>query len=185
MDYITLLIIALGLSVDSFAISVSCGIMLQEIKLKQSLKIAGFLSVFQGLMPVLGWFAGMSFKSLIQSYDHWVAFGLLLAVGMKMIIDSFRKKSNKKLDPTNTLVLIGFSVATTIDALIVGISFGLLGTSIISASLIIFLVTFIMSMTGLYLGCRFCKLINYKLDVIAGIVLISIGTKILIEHTWM
>lgn len=183
MDYITLLIIALGLSVDSFAISVSSGIMLQEVKLNQTLKIAGFLSVFQGLMPVLGWFAGNSFKDIIQSYDHWIAFGLLLLVGAKMAFDSFGKHQSKKVDPTNTLVLITFSLATTIDALIVGISFGILGTPIIISSIIIFLVTFIVSMIGLYLGCRFCKLVNYKLDLIAGIVLFLIGLKILIEHT--
>lgn len=185
MDYITLLIIALGLSVDSFAISVSSGLMLQEIKLKQTLKIAGFLSIFQGLMPVLGWIAGMSFKNLIQSYDHWIAFGLLLIVGLKMIFDSLGKKTSKKVDPTNTYVLITFSVATTIDALIIGISFGLLDTPIVIASFIIFLITFIISMIGLYLGCRFCKLMNYKLDLIAGIVLIGIGSKILIEHLFL
>jgi putative Mn2+ efflux pump MntP len=183
MDIISLFIIALGLSADSFAVSVSSGIIIPDIKWKQSLKIAFFLGIFQALMPVLGWLIGFSFKDLISNYDHWIAFGLLLLVGLKMVIDGAKSKHHKKINPAQTMVLIGLSIATTIDALIVGVGFAFLDVNITWASIMIGVVTFSASISGIYLGCRFCKLINYKLDMIAGFVLIAIGLKILLEHT--
>lgn len=185
MDFFSILIIALGLSADSFAISVTSGVILKRVSFYQTFKIAFFLAFFQGIMPVIGWMAGYSFKLMIADYDHWVAFILLLAIGLKMIFDGLKDKSvDEKINPLNTIVLIGLSVATSIDALIVGVSFGILEVKILISSIIIFLITFLASSTGLKLGCRFSKLVKYKLDVIAGIVLIGIGTKILVEHLY-
>jgi putative Mn2+ efflux pump MntP len=183
VDLLTLFLIALGLTADSFAVSVSSGIILNKVKLSQSLKIAFFLAFFQGIMPVIGWALGFGFKDMIKSYDHWVAFSLLFFVGAKMIWEGYKSKpGSKRIDPTNTLVLILMAIATSIDALIVGLSFAFMDVDILFSSVLIGLMTFTVSMAGIYLGCKFCRLINYKLDVVAGFVLIGIGIKIMIEH---
>jgi len=185
LDLFSIFIIALGLSVDSFAISVTSGIILKNISISQTVKIGFFLSFFQAGMPVIGWLAGYSFKSMIVNYDHWLAFFLLFAIGLKMLIDGFKNKPiDNKINPLNMIVLIGLSVATSIDALIVGVSFGVLEAPILISAIIIGSITFIASVAGLKLGCRFSKLVKLKLDAIAGIVLIGIGTKILIEHLY-
>lgn len=184
MDFFTIIIIALGLSADSFAISVSSGIIISKIEFSKAMKIAFFLAIFQGTMPLIGWFLGVGFSEIIKDYDHWISFILLLFVGAKMIYDDFKKDENKsRINPLKTVVLIGLAIATSIDALIVGISFGLLEYPIIISCSIIFIATLLVSLSGIYLGCRFCRLINYKLVSIAGVVIIGIGVKILLEHT--
>jgi putative Mn2+ efflux pump MntP len=184
MSIIAIIIIALGLSADSFAISVSSGIILKKVTNNQAFKIAGFLAIFQAIMPVIGWFAGNSLKNLISDYDHWVAFSLLFLIGAKMIYENFSSKPNNKFNPLDTKVLIGLSIATSIDALVIGVGLGLLDTPILLSSLIIGIVTFIVSLIGVKLGCKFCKYIDYKLEAIAGGVLILLGLKILIEHLY-
>lgn len=184
MGIFSIIIIALGLSADSFAVSVSSGIILKKTTFNQALKIAGFLAIFQALMPVIGWFAGNTLKNYISDYDHWVAFSLLFLLGLKMIYENFNEKPHKKFNPLDIKILLGLSVATSIDALIVGVGIGLLESSIILSSIIIGIVTFIVSYIGIKLGCKFCKYIDYKLEAIAGGVLILLGTKILIEHLY-
>lgn len=184
MSIFTIIIIALGLSADSFAVSVTSGIILKKVNYIQAFKIAGFLAVFQAIMPIIGWFAGNSLKDVIRDYDHWIAFLLLFLIGAKMIYENFNETPHNKFNPLNTKVLIGLSFATTIDALIIGIGIGLLDYPILSSSIIIGIVTFIVSFIGVKLGCAFCKYINYKLEAIAGGVLILLGLKILIEHLY-
>jgi manganese efflux pump family protein len=182
LSILELIIIALGLSMDSFAVSLSSGT-LHCVTPKKGIKIAVVFAVFQAFMPVLGWLLGSTFKNLIEQVDHWIAFSLLFLIGFKMIIEAFKQKSEeRKFNINKDYVLIMLALATTIDAFVVGISFGFLNVSIIKASIIIGLVTFIISYSGIYVGKlnRFIK--PRTAELIGGLVLIGIGLKILLEH---
>lgn len=133
-------------------------------------------------MPVLGWLCGLSIKSLIESFDHWIAFGLLLIIGTKMIFESFKAKENKTLDPLNLKFIIVMAIATSIDALVVGISFAIIDVNIILAVFIIGSVTFIASMLGVLFGKNSGSRLGKRMEVLGGIILICIGIKILVEH---
>ena len=150
---ITFLFIGIGLSFDSFAVSVSCGLVKKHIRFTQACYVAGVLAFFQGLFPVIGWLIGKSLKNLIANTDHWIAFGLLLAIGLKMVIEGIKPDGSlKKLNPFKPLVLIGLSIATSIDALVVGFSFGLLDAPILFPVVIIGFVTFVAAMLGMLFG---------------------------------
>jgi putative Mn2+ efflux pump MntP len=137
-QFITFLLIGIGLSFDSFAVSVSCGLMKQEIKFKQAVLVAGSLAFFQALFPVVGWFLGTKISNLIATVDHWIAFALLSAIGIKMIIEGIKPEGMlKSFNPFNLRVLIGLSVATSIDALVVGLSFGFLDVPILFPVIVI------------------------------------------------
>lgn len=167
---------------DSFAVSLSSGT-LHCVTPKKGIKIAVVFAVFQAIMPVLGWLLGTTFKNIIEQIDHWIAFSLLFIIGFKMIIEAFKQKDEKrKFNINKNHVLIMLALATTIDAFVVGISFGFLNVSIIEASVIIGLVTFIISYSGICLGKlnRFIK--PRTAELIGGLVLIGIGLKILLEH---
>jgi manganese efflux pump family protein len=182
---ITFLFIGIGLSFDSFAVSVSCGLMKQEIKFTQALFIAGFLSLFQALFPLIGWFLGYKISDLIKSVDHWIAFGLLSILGIKMIIEGVKPDGIlKRFDPFNINVLIGLSVATSIDALVVGLSFGFLDTPILFPIIIIGGVTFIAAMLGMLFGKNIPAKRSHQSIILGGVILIAMGIKILIEHIW-
>lgn len=184
MDLVEIILIAIGLSMDSLAVSIASGISIKFFKLKNVTKIALYLAFFQGIMPLIGWSAGIGFKHYITAFDHWIAFGLLLFLGIKMIIDGYKDIDDKtNCNPLKMAVLLGLSVATSIDALVVGVSFAFLDVSIISPVFIIGLITFIVSFVGVLFGIRFGKKFNLKIELIGGIILIGIGTKILIEHT--
>jgi len=184
MDFITVLFIALGLSMDSLAVSVASGISIKFFKLKNVFKIAFFLAFFQGIMPLIGWSAGIGFKHYITPFDHWVAFGLLLFLGIKMIVDGYKNPDGENgCNPLKMAVLLGLSIATSIDALAVGISFAFLDISIITPILIIGITTFLVSLSGILIGIHFGKKFNLRIELIGGIILIGIGIKILLEHT--
>lgn len=183
---ITFLMLGVGLSFDSFAVSVSCGLMKQEIRFKQAMMVAFSLAFFQAIFPVIGWLIGETFRNLISSFDHWIAFGLLAFIGIRMVIEGL--KGNGKLsnfDPFMLKVLIGLSIATSIDALVVGLSFGFLDMPILFPVLIIGIVTFIASMLGMLFGKSIPAKRSKQSLVIGGIILISIGGKILFEQLWM
>ncbi len=183
MGLISLLLVGLGLAVDSFAVSVCTGVITRAVKWKQSLRVGLVLGLIQGVAPIIGGFVGLSLKSLIQSIDHWIAFILLAAVGGKMIWDGILLKKNVprgNLLKINALVTMG--VATSIDALVVGIGFGILGVDLWLAGLIIGLTTFIVVTSGVMLGARFSQLTRLRLEIVAGLVLIGIGVRILMEH---
>lgn len=182
MDLITIILIAIGLSMDSLAVSIASGVTIKYFKLKNVFKIAIFLAMFQGLMPVVGWAAGIGFKQYIESYDHWIAFLLLSFLGVKMIVDGNKEDEKNPCNPLKMAVLIGLSIATSIDALAVGVSFAFLNISIITPVLIIGLTTFLVSVSGLYLGIKIGAKYDFKIELIGGIILIGIGIKILIEH---
>ncbi len=183
IQVITFLFIGIGLSFDSFAVSVSCGLVRKEIGFLQACTVAITMAFFQAMFPVVGWFIGSSVKDLIAAFDHWIAFGLLLIVGTKMIIEGFRTDSKLLgLDPFKPAVLIGLAVATSIDALVVGLSFGFLDTPILFPVLIIGGVTFIASMLGVLFGKNIPAKKRHQSIILGGIILIGIGIKILVEH---
>ena len=183
MTLITIIIIALGLSMDAFAVSIVSGAAYKQLKIKHALRIALFFGGFQAIMPLIGYLAGLSIKNYIASYDHWVAFGLLSAVGVKMIYESFKIKSaENNLNPTNILILLVLSIATSIDALAIGITLSFLKVSLVMAVSIIGLVTFVLSYLGVFIGKRFGHFFENKIEAIGGLILIGLGVKILFEH---
>jgi putative Mn2+ efflux pump MntP len=183
MHLFTIIVIAVGLAIDAFAVSIVSGSAYKQLHVKHALRMAVFFGGFQAVMPLLGFLAGLSVKEYIESYDHWIAFGLLSAVGGKMIYESFKMKSiDEKFDPSNLFVLLILSIATSIDALAIGITLSLITNSIILAVIIIGLVTFVLSYFGVYIGKRFGHFFENKIEAVGGIILIGLGVKILFEH---
>ncbi|MCW4044829.1 MAG: manganese efflux pump MntP family protein [Candidatus Bathyarchaeota archaeon] len=181
MDIITMMLIAAGLAMDAFAVSMANGMATPHQKKKNALIMASFFGSFQMLMPIVGWLAGLAMAELISGVDHWIAFSLLTFIGGKMIYESTRKEdrasSNLRL---RTLLTLSF--ATSIDALMVGLSFAFLQTSLALPIIIIGLVTFSLSFTGFSFGSTIGKIFGNKIKAVGGIILIIIGIKILLEH---
>jgi len=183
MALITIVFIALGLSMDAFAVSIVSGASYKRLKIKHALRIALFFGGFQALMPLIGYMAGLSIKAYIGLYDHWIAFGLLCAVGSKMIYESFKIKSAEdNFNPSKILILLILSVATSIDALAIGITLSFLRISLVTVVVIIGLVTFVLSYLGVFIGKRFGHFFENKIEAIGGAILIGLGLKILFEH---
>jgi manganese efflux pump family protein len=180
MHFVTILFLALGLAMDAFAVSIVTGSVYRELHIRHALRMALFFGGFQAVMPLVGSLAGIGLKTYIQPYDHWIAFGLLAFVGGKMIYEAFEIKSaEKNLDPSNLLILLVLSVATSIDALAVGVTLSLLTNSIALAVLVIGVITFGLSYAGVTIGKRFGHFFESKIEVVGGLVLIAIGLKIL------
>ncbi len=177
--------IAIGLSMDAFAVSITNGIIIKELKFHQGVRIAAFFGLFQAIMPIIGWFSAKIIYSFVSNYAHWIAFVLLLAIGLKMCYEALKKDDDSiEKDKWNCLnwgTLFTLSFATSIDALAVGISFGVLNSVIILPVIIIGLVTFVISLIGVNLGNKIGHLFEKKMEVVGGIILIGIGLKILIE----
>jgi manganese efflux pump family protein len=183
MSFLSLLVIAISLGMDAFSVAISIGAVSRALSIGPAMRLSSSFGLFQFFMPVAGWFAGTTVVHLIAGYDHWVAFGLLAYVGGKMIMDSFNEKENsRESDPTKGWTLIILSVATSIDAFAVGLSFAFLQIPIIYPSIIIGIVAFIMTMIGILFGGRLGKVIGKKAEFVGGIILIGIGVKILIDH---
>lgn len=184
-QFITFLLIGIGLSFDSFAVSVSCGLMKREIRFFQACPVAFSLAFFQALFPVIGWLIGSSLKNLIAAFDHWIAFGLLVFIGIKMIMEGLKPDGMlKNFDPFKWSVIIGLSVATSIDALVVGLSFGFLNMPILFPVAVIGAVTFLASMLGMLFGKNIPSHRSHQSIILGGIILTGIGVKILVEHSW-
>jgi len=183
MGSLATVLVALGLSADAFAVSISSGLRIKYIKLNKALKIALFFGCFQAFMPIIGWWGGMIFKDILSAVDHWFAFGILSVLGMKMIYESSQNESTeKRFNPLDTYTLITLSVGTSIDALAVGMGFGLLKTSIMPTVTAIGFMTFFLSFIGVFIGHKFGNLFQNKVEIVGGAILIIIGSKILIEH---
>jgi len=183
MEILTVVLLAIGLSFDSFAVSVCSGLSLPHINIFQAAKIAFFLALFQALMPLMGWLVGNSIKPLIEPVDHWIAFGLLSLIGGKMILESFSNSATREIkNPLNIRVILMLSLATSIDALAVGFSFATMLDKILIAVIIIGAITFIASMLGILLGKKTGPRISRYAEILGGLILIFIGTRILIEH---
>jgi manganese efflux pump family protein len=182
MHLIEILLIAIGLSFDTFAVSVSSGLCIKDINFRQAVRIAIVLAFFQAIMPLIGWAGGVQIESYVSEVDHWIAFGLLALLGLKMIIDCLSDNRDNKLNPLMLRVLITMAIATSIDALIVGLSFAFIKTNIVSAILIIGFVTFIFSMTGMLAGKKVGGKLGTRMEILGGIILIAIGLKVLVSH---
>jgi putative Mn2+ efflux pump MntP len=184
MGILSIILIAIGLSMDSFAVSITNGLTIKGLNVKKILTISFSLAIFQAIMPLIGWFAGVEIEKYIKEFDHWIAFILLSFIGVKMIYDGLKKKEEVKNEDLKMLTLIGQSFATSIDAFVVGISFALLNMQIVTPIVIIGLITFVFSLAGLQLGKYIGKKRGKSVEVFGGIVLFGIGIKILIEHLY-
>lgn len=184
MSTVSLLVIAVGLAMDAFAVSVSSGVVIKTMRVRHAFLIASFLGGFQGIMPFIGWSTGNWIRTYISAYDHWIAFCLLFFVGTKMIYESRKDEDSRaNLDPTNIYVLFVLAIATSIDALAVGFTLSFLDTAIVVPVLIIGIVTFVMCFAGTYLGTISGPVFGKKIETVGGLILIGIGIKIVIEHT--
>jgi len=183
MNFISILIIAIGLGMDAFSVAIGVGATARVLSFMPVFRISFHFGLFQVLMPIAGWFAGMTVANVIAGYDHWIAFGLLAFVGGKMIKESFNKEEKVHAsDPTKGVTLIILSVATSIDALAVGLSFAFLKIPILYPSIIIGIVAFIMTAIGMFFGERLGRIVGKRVEVVGGLILIGIGVKILIDH---
>jgi putative Mn2+ efflux pump MntP len=182
MDYITIFAIALGLSFDTFAVSLSLGVVRNGIVFRQASVVAIVFAAFQGGLTVAGFFLGSLVTSTLGETDHWVAFALLLFLGIKMIYEGSREDKEEVKDYTNPLILCTAALATSIDAFAVGISFALLDVAIWRAGILIGAVTFLASMTAIRLGKSAGERLGRKVEILGGILLVVIGLKILLEH---
>lgn len=187
MDFISVLFIAIGLAMDAFSVSITSGILLKKVKVVNAIKIGLYFGIFQLLMLYCGNLAGSAFSKYISAFDHWIAFVLLSIIGGKMLIDAMGKDEEKETvdekNPLGNKTLLLLAVATSIDALAVGVSFAAMGVNnILYCSIIVGAVAFIFSYAGIYIGNKCGDLFGNKADILGGIVLIGIGVKILVEH---
>lgn len=184
MEIFTILLIAVSLAMDAFAVSISNGVCVRGFGKKEAIKQAAFFGGFQFIMPVIGWLLGSSVKTYIEAFDHWIAFFLLLAIGVNMIRESLKCEEDEGIGScslTNKMLFVQ-GVATSIDALAVGISFAMLDVNIIYAGVIIGIVSFIISCMGACAGKYLGDKLQSKAEIFGGVVLILIGAKILVEH---
>ncbi|UCE81536.1 MAG: manganese efflux pump [Methanobacteriota archaeon] len=182
MDFVTVILIAIGLAMDAFAVSIAKGISVERNRRRSAFFLASLFGGFQALMPVIGWFAGLGLRDTIMEVDHWVAFGLLSFIGAKMIYDSTKSEDAKETAVTLSVALV-LALATSIDALMVGLSFAFLEISILVPVLVIGVVTLVLSYSGFTFGSKMGAIFGRKVRVIGGLILILIGIRILIEHT--
>ena len=188
MTHVEVWLMALALAMDCFAVAIASGIFFKKVVLKPMLTMAFLFGFFQALNPLLGWWGTDLCRTLIESVDHWVAFGILGFLGARMIIESFKKEEEKRFNPRRYKVIFTLAIATSIDALAVGISFSCMGYHTVSSLCyplaVIFLVSFVMTIIGLALGLNFGNGFAKKLraEMWGGIILLFIGARVLIEH---
>ena len=183
MSLTTVLVLALGLAMDAFAVAIAVGAVLPKLSLRRVFRLSFHFGLFQFLMPILGWLAGLGVRQLIEAYDHWVAFGLLAFIGGKMIFESRRIiPKTSRSDQTRGWRLVALSVATSIDALAVGLGMAMLRVQIWLPSVIIGVVATSMTALGMELGRRLGRRFGQHMELLGGLVLIGIGTRILLQH---
>lgn len=185
--FFTFLLMGVGLSMDAFAVSICKGLSMRKVNKKQCLVIGLFFGGFQALMPFIGWVLGSQFEQYITSIDHWIAFILLGFIGGKMVVEAIREKDEAvevgKMDPPLDLKeMFILAIATSIDALAVGITFAFLQVPIVEAVSVIGITTFVISVIGVYVGNFFGNRYKKKAELAGGMILILIGLKILLEH---
>jgi putative Mn2+ efflux pump MntP len=179
----TIVLVAFGLAMDSFSVSIASGLNNSKTgMLEKALTVAFFFGLFQGLMPVVGWLAGINIIDFISGFDHWIAFGLLVLIGSRMIYESIEAESRRLVNSSSIGVLLMQSVATSIDALAVGLSLAFLDTLIVEPAILIGITTFLLSFVGVYLGAKFGAFFGKRIEIVGGLILIAIGVNIVIEH---
>lgn len=183
MSILSIILTAIGLAMDAFAVSLTIGMSVNDSeKSNAAIRCGTYFGVFQGIMPLLGWLLGIRFTKYIQKVDHWIAFILLCSIGVKMIIDSLKsEEENEEKEYSNKTFFI-LAIATSIDALAIGVTFAFLKINIILSVLIIGIITFVLSITAVYLGKVMGNFIKNKTGIFGGIILIIMGLKILLEH---
>lgn len=184
MDILTLLGVAIALAMDAFAVALAAGLTLPRLTGRHLFRFSFHFGLFQALMPVLGWAAGRGLRETIEVYDHWLAFLLLAIVGTRMCIEATRKDEPPEVlkDPTRGWSLVMLSIATSIDALAVGLTLAMLGTSIVMPALVIGLVCALLTLLGMTLGRRIGVNWGPRVEFAGGVLLLLIGVKILAEH---
>ena len=187
MTIIPILSLAVALAMDAFAVSVAVGIGLKQVSPRQMFRLSWHFGLFQALMPVIGWYSGVKVRALVEAFDHWVAFSLLLFVGGKMLWEAFQPDDDEEedpSDPTRRMSLVVLSVATSIDALAVGFSMSVLNVSIACPALIIGITAALFTLVGMQIGARFSSSskLGHWAEIAGGVVLIGIGVHILMEH---
>ena len=182
MNFLTLLSLAIALSMDAFSVSICKGLTTKKFSIKTAISCGLWFGFFQALMPVIGYFLGIQFESLITSIDHWIAFGLLFLIGANMIREAFGDEDDKNSSKNDIKTMFLLAIATSIDALAIGVTFAFLQVNIWTAILIIGVTTFIFSFVGVAIGNFFGSKYSKPASIIGGVILILIGTKILLEH---
>lgn len=186
MSNLEIWLLAISLAIDCFTVSVTSGIILKKVYWTTFIRMSILFGVFQAAMPFFGWLAASSFHKQIEAYDHWIAFGMLVFIGLKMIKEHFSKEDECSFNPQKLKVVLMLSIATSIDALAVGISFAFTGFktagSLLYPLAAIGIASSVMSMAGCLTGVFFGKRFKFKMELFGGLVLIGIGTKILFEH---
>ena len=186
MGIIEIILLGIGLSMDAFAVSVCKGLSVSKLQIKHALTVGIYFGGFQALMPLIGYLLGTRFQSLIASVDHWIAFALLVLIGANMVREAIGEEGEEKNDSFSFCTMLLLAVATSIDALAVGVSFGTMGDkmtiSIVLAVCIIGLTTFIISLGGVFIGNGFGIRYKKRSEIAGGIILIMIGLKIVLEH---
>jgi len=186
MSWLTIIGISVGMAMDAFAVAVVTGMASSKVCLRRVFRLAFHFGLFQFLMPILGWLSGRTVATHIESYDHWIAFGLLSFVGGKMLWEAFHDDEDEREgDPTRGWMLVTLSVATSIDALAVGLSLAFLSVSIWVPSVSIGIITFFLTGLGMWLGRRFGDRIGKWAEIVGGIVLLIIGLRILFSHLFL
>lgn len=184
MDAVLVLLIAIGLAMDAFTVSIANGLSLSTNHRHKAAAVFGvFFGGFQMLMPMIGWVVGVNLSGFVSTFDHWVAFGLLAFIGLKMTYDAFRDANEKDYNGGLCLsTLLVLSIATSIDALMVGLSFAFLQSTIVFPIAVIGIVTFTLSYLGVLFGCKLNEFFGGKIKVAGGLILIGIGVKVLLDH---
>ena len=182
MGTIELLLLSVGLAMDAFAVSICKGISMKKMNWKKAVIIGIYFGGFQALMPVIGYFLGTAFESIITNIDHWVAFILLGIIGGNMIKESFGNESENCNDDVGFKTMIILAIATSIDALAVGITFAFLKVTFVATISMIGVITFAFSVVGTKIGNRFGDKYESKAELVGGIILVLLGIKILLEH---
>lgn len=178
----TLLILAVALAMDSVAVSIAIGSKYKDIYLSKALFTAAIFGFFQGAMPLAGYIIGISFAEYVQSFAHWIAFGLLVGLGVQMLREAQKNEFDEEVTDLSHKTLITLAIATSIDAMAIGVSFAFLQTDIYTAAGVIALVTFVLCVAAVYIGKKLGSILESKAEMLGGLILIGLGTKILLEH---
>lgn len=183
MSVFALVLVAVGLSLDTFAVSVSVGLMRCEVQFWQAARVAFVMAFFQGAMPLLGWFVGEQVVEFTNGLGHYLAFALLSGIGIKMIIESLKPEEKRNpINPFKLIVVLGMAISTSIDALVVGFSFAFVEVDILHTGLVIGFFTFLFAMLGMLLGKKTGSLFGKRMEIVGGVVLLGLGLKILVEN---
>lgn len=182
MSILEVVLIAIGLAMDAFAVSICKGLSMKKMSWKKALVVGAYFGIFQGIMPVIGYFLGSTFESMVTQIDHWIVFVLLTLIGVNMLKEAFGKDCNNCNESVDFKTMIVLAIATSIDALAIGITFAFLQTNIVLSALVITIITFVICVIGVKIGNKFGDKYERKAETVGGLILILMGIKILLEH---